>query len=371
MKIIIAYASAGAGHRKAAEALHQCFNQKFPEADIKLVDILDKTNPFFKDLYVYGYSFLINHAKWLWGLFFWLTSARRLSAFYDTISLFVNRLNAADFHSFLIKEQPDVIISTHFMPPQVASYLLDRKKIKSKLFTVITDFGVHPFWITKNVDGYFVASDITASQLIAKGISRDNIFGSGIPTDRRFSIKHEKRKLIEKLSLKDELFTVLITTGSFGIGKIETITESLLPHAQVIIVCANNKVLYQKLIRKNYPNVKVYGFVDNIYELMAVADIVIAKPGGLTTSEILNMEIVPVFISPIPGQEINNIKVMQLYGLGASKANAKEIKNIILDYKLHPEKMDRAREIIKKIKKPESCQVIYDAVRKNCARPAR
>lgn len=362
-KILIVYASAGAGHRKAAEALYNYIKDNFPQVKLELVDVLEKTNLAYRTIYIHGYLFLINHAKWLWGFLFWLTSIKAFEKIDSLISLFIGRINARGFSKFLIDEKPDLIISTHFLPPEIAGYLKRKGLIKSKLITVITDFGVHPFWITESTDIYAVASEYTEKILLEEGVDKKNIRVTGIPVNPKFSLNLDKTVLCKKLDLKPHEFTVLITTGSAGIGPVENIVKSLYNHVQIIVVCAGNKKLFNNLDAKHYPNVKVCGFIDNVQEVMAVSDVVIAKPGGLTTSEILSMEIVPLFISPIPGQETNNMKAMQSFGIGIFAKDAKTVKKLVLDYKDHPEKLLAAKEIIRKIKKPQAAESIYNAIR--------
>lgn len=363
MKIIIVYASTGAGHRKAAEAVYNSFKQRAQFPDIKLIDILEKTNCIFKNIYVYGYFFLINYVKWLWGILFKITSIRRFKRINSAWMHLAGWLNSAKFSEFLIQEQPDTIISTHFLPSQIVSCLKRKKKLKSKLITVITDFAVHPFWITDGTDIYVAASSFTKEILVSEGIAQERIKEFGIPVDVKFTKQYEKTELYKKLGLKPDKFTALITTGSFGMGPVEKIVDLLHKHTQIMVVCANNKWLYKTLKYRNYPDVKLFGFVDNIHELMAASDIVIAKPGGLTISEILCMERVPIFIWPIPGQETGNLKAIENYGIRNYVRRIEDIRTLVLDYKLHPDKLNKLREIIKEIKKPSAVEDLYNVIR--------
>lgn len=362
MKIIITYASAGTGHRRAAEALYNYFKENCPAADLKIIDALEKTNFLFKNLYSYGYPFLVNHALWLWGFIFWITSLGRLKAVNGISASFVNRLNTKKFSDFLIKEDASFIISTHFLPSEVSAYLKKSQRIKSKLITVITDFGVHPFWVSEGTDMYIVASDPSKEQLLLEGIEENIIKDFGIPIDAKFSKQYEKALLYEKFGLEPNKFTVLISTGSFGIGQIEKTVDLLYKEAQVLVVCANNKALYASLKNRNYPQIKVFGFIDNIQELMAVSDIIITKPGGLTISESLSMDLLPIFITAIPGQETENVRILARKSIGINVRDIALIKDIILDFREHPDKLESIKERIRRIKKPfaarELCNVI-------------
>ena len=111
---------------------------------------------------------------------------------------------------------------------------------------------------------------------------------------------------------------MLVVTGSFGIGPIEEIVQLLCNDYEVLAVCARNKRLFGRLKARAYPHTHVFGFVENIDELMTVSDVIITKPGGLTISESLCMDLIPLFIAAIPGQESMNVEVLQNAGIGSS-----------------------------------------------------
>ena len=364
MKVVIVHASAGAGHRRSAEALYNYFRAHCPSCDIKLLDVLDKTSPLFKKFYCWGYLFLVNHATSLWQLSFWLTSLKCLKPVNDLFNFFIGHISARKFSDFLIKEAPDFIVSTHFMPSEIAAYLKNRALIKSKLITVVTDLAVHPFWICPGTDTYVVASDFAKVQLINAGVRDEQIKEFGIPVDAKFFLKHDRSALADKFGIAKDKFTCLLVTGSFGLGPIEEIVDCfyLYKDIQLLVVCAANKNLYQRLSVKAYPGVKIFGFVDNMQELMAAADIIITKPGGLTISEVLAIGLVPIFISPIPGQEMSNAEVLARQGIGESVSCPLSLSKIVLDYKEHPDKLNRIRKNIAAFRKPhparELCNVI-------------
>jgi processive 1,2-diacylglycerol beta-glucosyltransferase len=361
MKIIIAYASAGTGHKRAAESIYNYFREHRRNLDIKLIDTLEETTPPFKNLYSHGYRFLVYRAIWLWRLSFQITDIKCLRRSNRILAFFIHRLNTIGFSRFLIQEKADIVISTHFLPSEVVGYLKTTGKINSKAVTVITDFGVHSAWISPMTDLYVAASDFTKEQLMLHGIEEDRIRVWGIPVDSKFLKEYDRGALAKKLDIENK-FTVLIVTGSFGIGPIENIVNALYKKTQVLAVCAKNKKLFKRLKQKNYPNVKVYGFIDNLPELMSVSDVVIAKPGGMNISEILAMEVAPIFISAIPGQESENIKALERHKVGIYPRNIEEIRNIISDYQEHPEKLKMARENTRFIRKPFAAEDLCNAL---------
>lgn len=371
MKVIISYVSAGAGHYRAAQALYDYVIRDCRDTEVILIDALEKSHPVFKNIYTYGYIFLVNHLLWLWRFFFWVTSVRYLRLISDFLNCFLNRINTRSFCEFLIAENPDYIISTHFLTSETAAYLKKRKKINSLLISVVTDFSAHPFWIYKETDIYVVASGATKAGLVESGVEEGRIKDFGIPVKPEFLLKYDKDALKKNLGLAKDRFTVLVVTGSFGIGPIEEIVELLYEENQVLVVCAGNRKLYRKLKSKNYPQVSVFGFVDNMHELMVVSDLIITKPGGLTISEVLVMGLAPVFISPIPGQETENIRILQGYGIGETLKRSRDIKGIIAEFKENPVRLEEIKKRIFEVRRPFAAKEICDGVCKGSFRYSR
>lgn len=363
MRVLITYVSAGGGHRRAAEAIYDYLKINRKDLALELVDLLPFPNSFFRFCYNSGYSFLVHYATWLWGFFFWMTEFKLTRWFSRQGVLIGNYLGCRKFVTYLIREKYDFIISTHFLNSELVANLKLRNKIQAKLITVITDFGVHPFWVSKGTDLYVVASGLTKDKLLKMRVAEQIIQASGIPFSPSFVKTQNKAQLAEKLGIDRNKFTVLVITGSFGVGPLEEIAESLRGQAQVLVVCAKNKKLFNRLQKRNLENVKVFGFVDNTEELMACAQVIITKPGGATITEVLIMELPVIFINAIPGQEIANLEVLAEYGIGESPKSIEEIKNVILDLKNNPQKIEELKRRIREIKKPFACQELADVIR--------
>jgi len=228
---------------------------------------------------------------------------------------------------------------------------------------VVTDYGVHAFWFSKGVDLFVVGSNLTKQNMVKEGMSASRIMDFGIPVNKKFLGSFDKPALRRKLRLNPSRFTVLVSTGSFGMGPVEKILEILPSDIQVMVVCANNKALYQRLRGNKHPNLFLFGFVNNIQELMAVSDCIIAKPGGSTIAEGLVMELFPIFAVAIPGQEMENAKILAESGVGLYATDIERIVSAVLDFKNHPEKLARAKEAIRKIKKPNALEEISRVIR--------
>ncbi len=357
MKILVIYATAGAGHRRAAEAIYQGLKSS-PQFQVTLADVLDHTNRFYKILYSGTYTFFISKIPPVWGILFQILDCRSLLPIINLFRRTFNAINARRFHHFLVKENFDYILSTHFFPNEVAAYLKRKGLIRSQIISVITDYDVHQIWLAEGIDYYCVACELTKRKLLQLGIKENYVVITGIPVDEKFIQPWNKAELRKKLGLKENIFTVLVATGSFGIGPIEEIINLSLPLGfQVIVVCGHNKVLYDRLSRSVRVGGKIYGLVKNMDELMAVSDMMITKPGGLSITEALVTGLPLIFFSAIPGQETNNIKILSQYGVGRS-GSLEGIGNVLKSLGDSPSEYQNLKEKIKAIARPHAVKDI-------------
>ncbi len=356
MKILIVHASAGAGHQKAAEAIYNGL-KAMPNHEAVLIDALDYTSPFYKKIYRESYSLLISKVPWLWGVFFVGADMKGLRALVNLARRVLNAVSGYGLHKFLRKEQFDCVISTHFFPTEVAGFLKRTNQIRSKVITVITDFDVHTIWLSKGIDHYTTASDWTARKLIGMGIPQRKVAVTGIPTDEKFGRLRNKAEMRRHLGIRENVFTVLVATGSFGIGPIEDIVEEL-DGVQILVVCGHNRKLYERLSQKKKDLLKVLPLVNNMHELMAVSDVMITKPGGLSICEALVSGLPLIFFNAIPGQEEYNVFVLKEHGIGVSGLPIPEIAKTIQYLSASPTAYQQAVERTKVLAKPNAVKDI-------------
>jgi processive 1,2-diacylglycerol beta-glucosyltransferase len=351
MKILVIHASAGAGHKKAAEAIFHGLEAR-GGFDVQLLDALEYTNPFFKKTYPWFYVFLVTRLPWAWGFFFALLDIPWMQPMVRKIRRLYNGFNAQALQKFLIQEQFDGIIATQFLSVEVCSYLKREGKIKSKIICVVTDFDVHRIWVNAGIDVYTAACEYTKDKLIALGVTPEEIFTTGIPTDAKFAGKPDTLVLKKKLGIQEGM-TVLIATGSFGMGPIEELME-LLENYQLLVVCGNNRDLYERLKPRARKNAHILGLVDNMDELMSVASVMVTKPGGLSIAEALVKKLPMIFFSAIPGQETNNIKVLSTYEVSQGQSSLPQIAQTIQEWDSNPKDLDALRQRMSELSKPNA-----------------
>ena len=188
---------------------------------------------------------------------------------------------------------------------------------------------------------------------MALGVPSEKIFTTGIPTDAKFAQNPDKSALKKKLGLQDGILTILITTGSFGMGPVGELIK-LLERYQLLIVCGNNKDLYERLKPLAQKNVHILGLVDNMDELMSVSNVMVTKPGGLSISEALVKGLPMIFFSAIPGQETNNIKVLSTYEVSPGQSSLPQIVETIHEWDSNPKDLDALRLRLSELSKPNA-----------------
>ena len=362
-KILIAYANAGAGHRKAAYAIESALKEiNRAGVEIKVIDTLDYSTSFLRKSYPAMYLFLVNRIPTIWGLGYYLFDTRIIYRMLIAPARRINNfLNCSRLVSFLKEYNPNVIINTHFLGSEVMVDMKRHGMLKdAKLVSVVTDYFMHSFWVDKKIDYYCVAQDATKKHLAKRGILPEKIKAFGIPISRIFAVKKNKKELCGRLNIRDNCYTVLIGSGGFGIGPIKQLVSELLrieKDIQLLVVCGKNPKLYREvseLAKTSKKVIKVYEFVDNMDELMEIADVMVTKSGGMTSSEAMAKDLPMIVTSAIPGQEARNCKYLVKAKAAIHEAGVKKVKETILDILGSNSKIEQLQNNIRKIKKPNS-----------------
>lgn len=312
-KVLILSAAVGAGHLRAAEALEKTFKESGIAEEVRNVDVLNYTNVIFRRLYGKAYLDMVNTMPEVLGWMYdsldkpWQNERRRLA---------LDRLNTRPFVRLLKEYKPDIAVCTHFLPAEIISWLKAKKKIACPQAIVVTDFDVHAMWLCHHYEQYFVAIDETRVHMEKLGIPAEKLTVSGIPIDPIFAEKKDKAGMREKYGLKADKLTIMVSAGGFGVGNIEHLLQSLSEletPAQILAICGRNEELktkLEKLSSEKLNNERVefhpIGFTQAMDEYMSASDLIVGKPGGLTTSEALAKNLVFVIVNPIPGQEERN-----------------------------------------------------------------
>jgi processive 1,2-diacylglycerol beta-glucosyltransferase len=369
-RVLILSASVGAGHLRAAEAVELALKQTAPSAVVQNLDVLTLTNRVFRKFYAQSYLDLVNKAPHVLGHFYDLLDKPSRSGRNrgDRFRLMVEKLNLKKFSRFLLQDHWDLVINTHFLPAEIIAALRKAGKLEVPQVTVTTDFETHRMWVNQPCDRYFTATDEGALYLQAWGVPAQDIVTTGIPVHPAFSVAKDRAALLAKHGLDGSRPVILQLAGGFGVGPIEKLFGALLQvekPLQVVAVCGRNEQLKDDLASLDKParhKVKVLGFTKDIDELMAVADLVISKPGGLTTSETLARGAVMVIVNPIPGQESRNSDYLLESGAAIKVNNAALLPHKVAALLNDPKRLAALRANVRRIARPRAA---FDVVEKS------
>ena len=376
MKILIFYASYGGGHLNAAKSIHECLknNYKDKNIDVELIDCMKYVNKTIEKMTTKAYNEMAKKMPWAWGRIYSDSQKGPLAH----ITSRSNKIMAIKLLRLLREKQPDLIISTHPFGSQMCSYLKRKGKISAKIATIMTDFAPHDQWLVGSdyTDYYFVAHENMKKYLIEKGIPDSKIFATGIPLSSKFLKNFNKEKIFEELDLKPEKKTILFFGGGeFGLGKTRTVEifESFVKYCedmQIIAISGKNekmKLAFEKMVSKykRKENVLVFEYTSQVPEFMSISDLVVTKPGGLTTTESLASHLPMVIINPIPGQEEENAEFLVKNGIAIWIKKQDNVTESLQRLFSHPETLETMKENTKKLAKLHSTKDICDILLKS------
>jgi processive 1,2-diacylglycerol beta-glucosyltransferase len=313
-RILFLSASVGVGHTAAARALAAAIAVRTDDYRCEIVDSYRYAASYFSKVVADGYIGMVRTMPQLYRYIYDRAErASKISGFRRWVSDFT----AANLRELVAELRPSAVVCTHAFPCGVMAAYKQQFDAALPVIGIVTDFVVHPFWIYRNVDAYAVATPEMRSALLARGVEGNRIVVCGIPVDERFArSRHERRALRERLGLPPDRAQVLMMAGGLGMGPLEMMMEALrqveMPLAATVIVGRNRRLEERVLARArqvDYP-VRVVGFVDNVYDYMHASDVLVTKPGGLSTSEALVAQLPMVLVKPLPGQEERNARYL-------------------------------------------------------------
>jgi processive 1,2-diacylglycerol beta-glucosyltransferase len=367
IKIAVLSVSAGAGHVRAAQALCAQAALSYPQWQITHIDLMDIVPRTFRKLYAESYIKLVEKAPLLWAYLYQRSDKRTRASKSDRIRRGIEKLNTKKFDAEIEKLAPDAIICTHFLPAELVSRRIRKRRPTPPVWVQVTDFDVHGLWLHEHMQGYFVANDEVAARLSAKGIDTQ-VQVTGIPIMPVFGSAPARAVAAAELGLQPHKPTVLMMSGGAGVGGIEVLAERLaaLPQdMQIIALAGRNEALLSKLraIANKHPGrLWPMGFTRTIERVMAAADFAITKPGGLTSSECLAMNLPMIVISPIPGQEERNADFLLESGAALKSVDAASLEYKVCHLLEHPNELVMMRERMRAVARPQAAATVLAAV---------
>lgn len=353
--LILSEAIAGEGHSRAARSLAAAIQELMPTARVRVVNALSYVSPRLENLTRVVYRQTLQSAPRLWG---WAYEMERPLS--TLMKERLGRVVAVRLKPLLELERPNLVVCTHAFAIGAVVHLRRLLGLECRIGAVITDFDVNGFWVHEDVDFYLVSGAAQRDKLVRDfGIPAERIFPTGIPIDPRFcevADLADRVQLRRALGLAEEPFTLLLAGGGLGIGPfhalLDLLAERIDEPLQVLVVTGYNRALYDELtlrIRSYRHRLVVYPYVHNMHELMAASDVMITKPGGLTTSEALALGLPLVLLESFPGQETRNRLFLVEHGAALACETVEEAVETVKTLVADPQRLyalrDRARQL--------------------------
>ena len=387
-KVLIMSASTGGGHNRAARAIKEELESRTIDnmsIECEIVDSLKLVNNTMDKVISRGYEKSALYTPKAYGSVYRF-SETTIASKNEFKTNPLTSLMARKFKHLLNESTPDLIIGTHPFPMIALSTLKKNNNIHSlsrsesfykstkvdipPMISVLTDYTTHSTWIQNEIDYYIVGHEYVKELLVYEGVDSEKVKAFGIPVEKSFLSHRDRETVLTELGLSPEKLTVLLMGGSFGAGNIKETLEDLIAidrDFQILVITGRNEHLKDKLSKMldstiHNKNICLLGYTNKMNDILASIDVLISKPGGLTTTEALLNDvpmIVPYFI---PGQEEENLDFLTNCGAAlrtTKKYSLPVLLKVLID---DPSRLDNLRQNIKSIRKFDSAVNISNLV---------
>lgn len=358
-RVIFLFSDTGGGHRSAAEAIIEALNLDYPnQIRTEMIDIFKSYAPtplkYAPQLYP-----PISRMPDVWALGYHISDGqKRTSVFNSIVWPYIRRATRK-----LVRENPaDLIVSVH--PLSNSPVLRAMKDSPRPFMTVVTDMvSTHAFWYDEKADLVVVPTEEARERGICYGVDPDRIQVVGLPVAQRFCHPPEDRgALRDSLGWTNDKPVVLLVGGGEGMGPLEMVANAIDQaglNTALAVVCGRNHSARTRMEAKawNIPTY-IYGFVKNMPELMAAADILVTKAGPGTISEAFIAGLPLIIYSRMPGQEDGNVFYVMNHKAGVWAPHPERVVGALRAWINHPETRLKAVDACKKLARPNASREI-------------
>jgi processive 1,2-diacylglycerol beta-glucosyltransferase len=365
-KVAILTLSIGSGHVRASSAVERALSQGGENIDARVMDAIELSQFWFRGVYVHPYWWMLRRAPRLWQSLFHRRNQKRHRA---TAPHWVFRHGCVRLLRQLQQFSPHLVIATEIAAAEIAALGKREGWFNAPILAVHTDYHSEPPWAQSEVDFYCVGTEEAKYQLIGWGISPHRILVSGVPIDPAFSMLFDKSEVLSSLGLSPRRPVVLLMGGGMGPMPMDEIVQRLessgLP-LQVVAVCGHNRearARLEKLRSKSALPLQVFGWIENIPELMAAADLLVTKPGGLTAAEALASGLPMLLTSPIPGPEERHVALLARKGLAVVARTRDDVPKVAAQLLSNPQVRANMARHARDAARPDAADAVAQVAR--------
>lgn len=306
-KVLIISAEMGEGHNAAAAALTEVIRDRWPDCELLQLDTMEVRGHRFARLARWSYSFQLNVWPWSYEVSYSVLSRSQRVA--DVSRSLAEAFFGPRLERAMRDKSPDVVISTYPFGSAALSWLRKKRHLDALTVTYIPAFHVHPLWVYDSIDMHFAMYDTAADHALLRGLDRS--LRVGAPPVRRGFGDFSREEARRVFGLAQDDFVVLVTGGAWGLGAVASGVEALVdmdgPPVHVMAVCGKNSQLEAQVraIEEKRPGrLSVFGYITQMPEAMAAADVVVTNGAGVTVLEALRTPRPVVAFAPLAGHGI-------------------------------------------------------------------
>ena len=366
MRVLLFSVTAGEGHNMTAKAIARTLESM--GAETRIVDSYRTAGRLMYYTVAKGYLLASSCLKYGYGAVYRVIDRRKSGRYRSALIRFSGRSLAKKFARIIAEYEPSAVICTHPFAARILDIAKERYGVRAKTVGVVTDFTMHPYWEESlRLDRVIIPCEPMIDAARKKGFTDAQIRPLGIPVHPKFAASEDKETARSILGLDPALPTLFLMSGSMGHGNMAH-TLSLLdriptPH-QTIVVCGSNKKMRERIDAHAWKTrVLTLGFTEKIPLLMDAADLVVSKPGGLTTSEAFTRRLPLVIVDPIPGHEKNNARFLTKEGCAVAVGRKYPLARAVEELLSDEERLGKMQAEVERLRKPNAvldlCREIF------------
>ncbi|MDO4483036.1 MAG: glycosyltransferase [Clostridia bacterium] len=346
MKALILTTHTGGGHDAAAKAITDALEAKGVEC--RIMDCVAFAGRWVSRIVSNSYVKMVQKTPNRFGHIYRLgqiiSTPRMRSPIYAANCTYAHRMRKT-----LDEIKPDMIVCTHLFGAQTVQHLIKHKDYSGLHCMILTDYTNWPFVEDVHPDVMCIGHKCMEQQLIDKKIPAECLYPLGIPVNPACRPCYDKQEAKRAIGLDENCREVLMVGGSMGAGNLPEAISRIIPalgeNGHLSVVCGSNKLAVDqaKQMFGDNKQVTVYGRVSPLYPMMAAADVLVTKTGGLTSSEAMTVGVPIVGFHPIQGCETANMEFMEKHGMAVHARDDEELTALVRDLLQDDEK--RARMI--------------------------
>ena len=349
MNILILSCNTGQGHNSAANAIKDYFEARNVSCDIK--DALAYWSPKNSEIISKGHVFIYRNLPKLFGIGYKFEENHPPKEYETSIMYDLVTKGCRELTIDLKSSDYSAVICTHIFSAMMMTKIIKSGFCDMPSYLIITDYTCSPGVGETDLNGYFIPHTDLTSEFLAAGIKKEAIIPSGIPVNPKFYKSNSKQYAKGMLKLPEDKKIVLLMCGSMGCGPIKQLAE-LLPavmpkDAHLVAICGNNRRLYSSLIKEKTQNVTVVGYTSRIPIYMDAADVILTKPGGLSSTEAAVKHLPMIFIDAVPGCETRNLDFFISHGFADTGDTARALSDLVCDYLQNESKINNMSNRLK------------------------